>query len=123
MQKTLFPQRKTKSHNPFVQPFLKWVGGKRQLLPAIRPLIPAKINRYYEPFLGGGAVLFDIMPKNAVVNDSNLELINCYLVIRDQPEELLEHISIHDNTAEYFYNLREQDRSLKFYALPPVERA
>lgn len=123
MQETLFPHKKTKSQNPFVQPFLKWAGGKRQLLPAIRPLVPAKINRYYEPFLGGGAVFFDIMPKNAVVNDSNLELINCYIVIRDQPEELLEHISIHDNNADYFYRLREQDRSPKFYALSPVERS
>lgn len=123
MQKTLFPPKKPKSQNPFVQPFLKWAGGKRQLLPAIRPLLPAKIERYYEPFLGGGALFFDVMPQNAIVNDSNLELINCYTVIRDQPEELLEHVLSHDNNADYFYRLREQDRSPKFWGLPAVERA
>ncbi len=92
-------------------------------MPAIRPLVPAKYNCYYEPFLGGGAVFFDLLPKKAVINDLNLELINCYTVVRDQPEELLEHVVTHQNNAEYFYNLREQDRSSKFYSLTPLERA
>ena len=60
--------------NPLVSPILKWVGGKRQLLDSIEPLIP-KCSTYYEPFLGGGAVLFCRQPAKAVINDSNQELM------------------------------------------------
>ncbi|HGQ1571310.1 TPA: DNA adenine methylase, partial [Streptococcus pneumoniae] len=61
-----------------LQPFTKWTGGKRQLLPVIRELIPKTYNRYFEPFVGGGALFFDLAPKDAVINDFNAELINCY---------------------------------------------
>jgi DNA adenine methylase len=106
-----------------VQPFLKWAGGKRQLMPYIRPLIPQKIKRYFEPFIGGGAVLFYLQPAAALVNDLNSELINCYKVIRDYPEELLEAASKHQNTKEYYYQIREMDRVPEFEALSPIERA
>ena len=68
----------------FITPLLKWMGGKRQLLPKIREHLPININelRYYEPFLGGGAVLFDLQPKKAVVSDYNSELINVYNIIK-----------------------------------------
>ena len=66
--------------NPFVMPILKWVGGKRQLLDSINPLIP-ECSTYYEPFIGGGAVLFGRQPNKAVINDSNEELINVYRMI------------------------------------------
>jgi len=122
MQKTPSPKR-AKQQNPFIQPFLKWAGGKRQLLPAIRPLVPSKFKRYYEPFIGGGAVFFDLMPQNAVINDLNQDLINCYLIVKDHSEELLEHVLTHNNNADYFYNLREADRSPKFSTFTPIERA
>ena len=61
--------------DPLVMPIVKWVGGKRQLLEQIVPRIPEH-NTYYEPFVGGGAVLFRMQPKKAVINDSNEELIN-----------------------------------------------
>lgn len=124
MQKTLFPPHKKKSRNPFVQPFLKWAGGKRQLLPAIRPLLPAKIERYYEPFLGGGAVFFDLMPQNAIVNDLNMELINCYTVIRDQPEELLETFRGYndDGDEDTLYYTRDMDDAERD-ELSPLQRA
>ena len=119
---SLLPSRNHK-REPLVQPFLKWAGGKRQLLPALRPLMPSKFKCYYEPFLGGGAVFFDRQPATAIVNDFNAELINCYEVIKDLPEELLEETLKHPNTSEHFYSVREMDRSPKFNLLTPVERA
>ena len=116
-------QNKKYKREPLVQPFVKWVGGKRQLLLSIRPLIPSKIKRYYEPFVGGGAVFFDIQPTVATVNDFNAELINCYLVVRDSPEDLLTASLLHPNTSEHFYRTRELDRSPKFNLLTPVQRA
>ena len=73
-----------------LKPILKWAGGKRKLLPAIRPLIPASYGRYVEPFFGGGAVLFDQRPPKALVNDLNSELIAMYTTIRDSVENLIE---------------------------------
>lgn len=108
---------------PLVQPFIKWAGGKRQLLTVIRPLIPSRISQYYEPFLGGGAVFFDRQPTKAVVNDFNSELINCYQVIRDSPSDLLDETSSYANTSEYFYYMREMDRNPDFMLMSPVERA
>ena len=116
-------QPRNHKREPLVQPFVKWVGGKRQLLLSIRPLLPMRISRYYEPFLGGGAVLFDLQPSLAVVNDFNAELINCYLVVRNLPEELLAACLLHPNTSEHFYQVREMDRSEKFALMTPVERA
>ena len=68
--------------NKLVVPVVKWVGGKRQLIDQIMRCVPKKFSTYYEPFLGGGAVLFELQPKKAFVNDINNELINIYNVIR-----------------------------------------
>lgn len=114
--------RRTKKE-PLVQPFLKWAGGKRQLLSKIRPLIPKKMKRYYEPFLGGGAVFLDLQPSEAHVNDFNAELINCYQVIKASPEELLEQVSGFENTSDCYYRVREMDRSPDFILMTPLERA
>lgn len=64
--------------NSCMAPFVKWAGGKRQLLPQIRERLPEKYNRYYEPFVGGGAVTFELLPTNAVINDINRALVNAY---------------------------------------------
>jgi DNA adenine methylase len=95
--------------NRLVAPVLKWVGGKRQLLPEIKKYIP-QFSTYYEPFVGGGAVLFHLQPKKVVINDINWELINVYQVIRDNVEELIEDLNKHKNEEEYFYKIRELDR-------------
>jgi DNA adenine methylase len=116
------PRQRIK-RNPLVQPFLKWAGGKRQLLTEIRKYIPKKFSNYFEPFIGGGAVLFDLQPKQAFVNDANGELINLYNVIKTSPDELIKAARKHSNTEEYFYQLRSQDRNKSFANLPPVERA
>ena len=61
-----------------ISPFVKWAGGKRQLLPQIKERMPEKYNNYFEPFVGGGAVLFELLPSNALINDINRALINAY---------------------------------------------
>ena len=111
--------------NKLVVPFLKWVGGKRQLIPIIKKKLPKGLaNRpYYEPFIGGGALFFDLQPKFAVINDYNEELINVYKVIKDNPEELIEDLKKHKNTADYFYEIRAIDRKPLFSKLSNIERA
>lgn len=110
--------------NELVAPVVKWVGGKRQLIKQIAPLIPKTYPTYCEPFLGGGAVLFHLQPKHAIINDANSDLIELYEVIRDSVEELIESLSGHENSADYFYNIRALDRDKKQYAaLSPIDRA
>ncbi len=110
-----------KSQN--IAPFVKWVGGKRQLLSSIFEHIPETFTTYYEPFVGGGAVLFHLKPKKAVTNDGNSELINVYKVIKDHVDELLEALKKHRNDSEYYYSIRSQDRYTDFEQLSDVERA
>jgi len=109
-----------------MQPFLKWAGGKRQLLPQIKPYIPEiGESTYFEPFLGAGAMLFSIQPKYAVVNDINKELYNVYKVIADKQlfGELLDDLRNHLNESEYFYEIRSIDRSDDYQNLSPVKKA
>lgn len=96
-----------------VQPVLKWAGGKRQLVEVIKKYMPAHFSRYYEPFVGAGAVLLDIQPKDAVINDYNKELINVYEVVRDEPEQLIKLLKIHErkHSKEYYYIIRGKDRN------------
>jgi DNA adenine methylase len=115
MTETNQPQKRTsrrRDTNLILRPFLKWAGGKRQLLPVLRRYIPKSYKTYFEPFIGAGALLFDLQPKRAIINDTNEELINCYQVIKDSPKELLEITKIHqkNNSKDYYYTLRELDR-------------
>ena len=103
-----------------VAPFVKWAGGKRQLLPQIKERMPEQFNNYYEPFVGGGAVTFELLPENAVINDINKSLINAYRQICDAPDEFLETINKLDNEMwedgkAYYYSLRElyNDKMMK----------
>lgn len=109
--------------NKLIAPFLKWVGGKRQLMSAINQFLPQEITRYYEPFVGGGAVLFNLQPKNAVINDFNKELINVYNTIKESPAELIDDLKIHKNESDYFYNLRALDREESFNNLSNLKKA
>lgn len=111
-------------NNSLVSPVVKWVGGKRQLLDEIMPLLPRQITSYCEPFLGGGAVLFYLQPPHAIVNDLNGDLMAVYEVIRDDVETLLEALREHKNTPEYFYAIRDMDREQEVYqSMSKVERA
>lgn len=112
------------ARNKLVAPVVKWVGGKRQLLDEITPLLPKRITSYCEPFLGGGAVLFSIQPAKAIVNDLNEDLVIVYEVIRDDVEPLIASLKRHENTSEYFYTIRDMDRDRDSYrALSKVEKA
>ncbi|WP_240983943.1 DNA adenine methylase [Acididesulfobacillus acetoxydans] len=107
-----------------LKPVVKWAGGKRQILAEIVKHIPRDLTTYYEPFLGGGAVLFELQPERAVVNDLNRELINLYQVIKNQVDELIEDLRKHKNEKGYFYRLRALDRDRGLYVdLTPVQKA
>lgn len=98
--------------NSSVAPFVKWAGGKRQLLPQIKERMPGKYHHYYEPFVGGGAVLFELLPANALINDINKALVNAYRQIRNTPEAFLESVKkldekMWDDGKAYYYSLRE----------------
>ena len=116
-----------RSENRILRPFLKWAGGKRQLLPILRQYIPKNFSSttYFEPFVGAGAFFFDLQPKKAFINDANKELINCYQTIKDKPDELLELTKEYqkDISKVHFYKLRELDRKSDFNDLSDVQRA
>lgn len=101
------------------KPFVKWAGGKTQLLSEISKYAPNKYSRYLEPFVGGGAVLFHAKPKKALINDSNDELINCYHIVQKNVEELIVDLKRHKNDEGYFYTIRNVDVS----TLTKIERA
>ncbi len=109
--------------NKLVAPFLKWVGGKRQIMPSIEQHLPKGIKSYIEPFIGGGAVLFHLQPKNAIINDFNAELVNVYNVIKNDLENLIVDLHKHKNDSRYFYEIRALDRTKAFKDLSDVERA
>jgi DNA adenine methylase len=110
--------------NRLVSPVLKWVGGKRQLIHEIEKYIPLKYTTYYEPFIGGGAILFHLQPKKAIVNDVNSELVNLYKVIKDDVEALILDLAKHRNEEDYFYDIREWDRDKERYSsLNNIEKA
>ncbi|WP_376738151.1 DNA adenine methylase, partial [Streptococcus pneumoniae] len=106
----------------------RWLGDvyhRQQLLPVIRELMPKTYNRYFEPFVGGGALFFDLAPKDAVINDFNAELINCYQQIKDNPQELIEILKVHQeyNSKEYYLDLRSADRDERIDMMYEVQRA
>ncbi len=114
--------------NPLIKPYLKWAGGKRQLLPEIQKYLPAQIYdyTYYEPFVGAGAVFFELQPQHVVINDYNEQLIGTYVAIRDNVDVLIELLKKHKEnlSEEYFYEIRSLDRTPDdFGRLSPIERA
>lgn len=92
------------------QPFLKWAGGKTQLLKELLTRVPDSYNVYYEPFIGGGALYFAISPDEAVIADINEDLTNVYQVVRDNPEELIEALLSFQNEKDFFYQVRSQNQ-------------
>ena len=111
-----------RSYSPEASPFLKWAGGKAQLLAQLSPFFPSEFGTYFEPFLGGGAVFFHLRPDRAILADSNPELINVFQVVRDDPEGLLAALDRHyphRKSETYFYKVRKQNPA----ELSVVERA
>lgn len=101
-----------------MQPFVKWAGGKRQILYKLKERMPKEYNAYHEPFVGGGALFLDIAPKKAYINDYNKELITTYKTIssKDKLEKLIYELELHeDNHSEGYYSLvRGLDRTPSF---------
>ena len=113
------------SKNLLLSPILKWVGGKRQLLSEIIPLIDESCDNYVEPFIGGGAVLFRLQPKKAIINDYNTELINVYRTVRDDLDGLVALLKEHEkyNSSDYYYEVRALDRTPDFDKMSNLEKA
>jgi len=100
----------------FIQakPFIKWVGGKRQLISQFQELFPKDFNDYHEPFLGGGAVFFNLQKKQSYLSDLNWDLINLYQVIQTQPQELISFLESQEISKERFLEIRLWDREENF---------
>ena len=111
-----------------IKPFLKWAGGKRQLLSEIKKLLPKNIGNYtyYEPFVGAGAVFFELQPEKAVITDLNAQLIVTYKTIKENVEELIVLLTEYKkkNNKDFYYEIRNMDRYLeKFNSLSNIEKA
>ena len=104
-----------------LRPFLKWAGGKQRLIPQYQEYFPAAhhINRYYEPFIGGGAIFFHFQPAPAILADRNSTLIEVYQAVQQDVEAVIAALRRHQNEADYFYELRALDVT----HLTPAERA
>src|SRR6267378_7067423 len=110
------------------RPFIKWVGGKQQLLSQFEALLPSTFRRYFEPFVGGGALFFHLwntgrLPAETFLFDNNAELVNAYRVTRDKIDELIETLSVHKekHSRKYYYKIRQLDREGR--AFNDIERA
>src|SRR5439155_5505905 len=104
-------------------PFLKWAGGKGQLLDQMQPFFLKQFGTYFEPFLGGGAVFFRLLPERAVLSDLNSELVLVFEVVRDDPEGLMKALDRHHphrRDRKYFYRVRDEIDPVQ---LPIIERA
>ncbi|PIT44173.1 modification methylase [Snodgrassella alvi] len=110
--------------NQLISPVLKWAGGKRQLLDTLIPLLPKDYSVYCEPFVGGGALFFALQPQLACINDINHELIQVYIVIKNNVDALIERLKKFQNDKEHFYEVRSWDRNKDSYAqLSNIEKA
>src|SRR3982751_7074613 len=122
---SLRPERDSRTTNSLMEPgpFLKWAGGKRQLLGHIVALLPERIDTYFEPFLGGAAVFFRLAAghrfRRAVLADANQELVNCYQAIRDDVEGVIAELRKHRNDRVLYYRVRRRDPA----KLSPAARA
>ncbi len=105
------------------KPFVKWAGGKTQLLPYLLERMPRKYDRYFEPFIGGGALFFQVTPSKGYISDINPELINAYQVIQLNVESLIEDLNKHIYDKNYYYKLRNVDRTPEFKNWSPVKKA
>ena len=114
--------RTTKKIASLPHPFMKWAGGKRQLLAQIDPHLPKEYGTYIEPFTGGGALFFYLLPERAVLIDVNELLIKAYQVIQSQVDPLIQSLKTHKNEKEYYYLVRAMDRAEDYVQLSDIEK-
>ncbi|SEK18691.1 DNA adenine methylase [Pseudobutyrivibrio ruminis] len=108
------------------KPVLKWAGGKRQIIQELKKALPEEgYNRYIEPFIGGGAFLFELQPEKAIINDYNGELTNLYKIIRDDADSLIKLLDLYKSKhcKEFYYEVRAMDRMDDYDKLSDVEKA
>ena len=105
------------------KPFIKWAGGKRQIIKELTDSLPKNYNRYFEPFIGGGALFFAIRPKNAYISDINPELINLYNTVKNNTHSLIKDLLRYKNTETEFYRIRNLDRTPDYKNLTNIEKA
>lgn len=104
-------------------PIVKWVGGKRQLMFELLENMPKSYNRYFEPFIGGGALFFELQPEKAYISDMNEELINLYSVVKNNVYELIDELKKHKISKEYFMNIRNIDRTKEYKKWSAIQKA
>lgn len=101
------------------RPFVKWAGGKRQIIDKLKKYVPEEFGTYYEPFVGGGALLFELSPSVAVINDSNEELMNVYNVLCNEEKfkKMCSALNTYEakHSEEFFYDIRNKDRNKNTY--------
>jgi len=110
------------------KPFVKWAGGKRQIIDKLLKYVPDEFDTYFEPFVGGGALLFELAPRKAVINDYNEELMNVFNCIKDENKfnKMCNELNRHEinHSEEYYYEIRNKDRDKsKFKRIPDYKRA
>lgn len=110
-------------NNTSVKPFVKWPGGKSNLLPELSRRMPTHFGNYYEPFLGGGALFFHLQPKRAVLSDRNVDLIRTYKVVRDNPEGLISNLLTHRYSQDYYYTIRNADKYESYLEWSDIKKA
>jgi len=108
-----------------LKPFTKWTGGKGQLLKILTANLPSEFNDYYEPFIGGGALFFELQKENALINDLNTDLVLSYKAIRDDVHNLISLLEVHasNNSKEYYYDIRAVDRDGTYEKMTDTEKA
>ncbi len=92
-----------------IKPFLKWAGGKTQLLKELHKHVPNNFNKYIEPFIGGGAMFFSLNPNESIIADSNEELVITYRQVKEAVERVIEHLETFEHNEEFYYNIRSLD--------------
>jgi DNA adenine methylase Dam len=92
-----------------IKPFLKWAGGKTQLLTELHKYVPKNFNKYIEPFIGGGAMFFSLNPQKSIIADSNEELVITYRQVKEDVESIIEHLETFEHSEEFYYNIRSLD--------------
>lgn len=110
------------------KPFVKWAGGKRQIIDKLKEHVPEEFDTYFEPFVGGGALLFELEPEKAVINDSNRELMNVYECIQDETklDKMLKELNKYEasHSEEFYFEIRNKDRDkAKFWKIVDYKRA
>lgn len=108
----------TTNENDAPKPFLQWVGGKREMIPQYRDYFPKSYKRYFEPFLGGGAMFFELRPRKSFLNDNNLELIKTYRGVRDNPDEVTRLLRLlkSKHSKELYMRIRGIDREYDLFS-------